>query len=162
MKEIKIKIVDFWDSFDYENHMIFIILQKHYKLVFSEEPEYLIYSVFGDEHLQYNCVKIFWTGENIVPDFNLCDYAIGFEYMEYGDRYIRVPNYFSAYYDDIRRRMEDKHHMDCRPEDRKFCSFVYSNGKADEMRDKIFYALSRYKQVDSGGRHLNNICSGGG
>jgi len=44
-------------------------------------------------------------------------------------------------------------------DNRKFCSFVYSNHKAAGERDRFFRLLSEYKKVDSGGRHLNN--SGG-
>jgi len=161
MRKIKIKLVDFWKGFEYTEHMIFQVLQKYYEIEFSEEPEYLIYSVFGNEHLNYDCVKLFWTGENIVPDFNFCDYAIGFEYLEYGDRYYRCPNYFSGYYKKIRKRMQEKHLLPIEIQNKKFCSFVYSNGQADAMRDIIFDALSQYKKVDSGGKYRNNITSNG-
>ncbi len=41
---------------------------------------------------------------------------------------------------------------------RKFCNFVYSNNvNSDPIRDRFFHELSKYKRVDSGGRHLNNI-----
>jgi hypothetical protein len=42
--------------------------------------------------------------------------------------------------------------------DRKFCNFVYSNNvNSDPIRDAFFFELSKYRKVDSGGRHLNNI-----
>jgi len=41
---------------------------------------------------------------------------------------------------------------------RKFCNFVYSNNvNSDPIRDVFFHKLCKYKKVDSGGRHLNNI-----
>ena len=51
--------------------------------------QYLFLSVFGDNYFEYKCVHIFVFGENLCPNFNLYDYAMGFEYMEYEDRYIR-------------------------------------------------------------------------
>ena len=47
-----------------------------------------------------------------------------------------------------------------RPEllNRKFCNFLVSNSRdADPIREQFFKKLSEYKQVDSGGRFLNNI-----
>ena len=38
-----------------------------------------------------NAVKIFYTQENLCPDFNFADYGIGFEELTYGDRYLQFP-----------------------------------------------------------------------
>ena len=102
-------------------------------------------------------MKIVDIGENIVPDFNEFDYAVGFDHLEFGDRYLRVPLYvFFAEYPKLAERATPP------PDDvllnRKFCSFVVTNGGyGDPMRTKFFHALSKYKRVDSGGRYLNNI-----
>ena len=38
-------------------------------------------------------LRVFYAGEAIEPDFNLFDYAIGFDdCLEYGDRFIRLPS----------------------------------------------------------------------
>lgn len=64
----------------------------------SENPDYVFYSVFSNEYLLYpNAVRVFFTGENIAPDFQMCDYAIGFERLLFGDRYIRFPFYYGMY-----------------------------------------------------------------
>jgi len=39
----------------------------------------------------------------------------------------------------------------------KFCNFLYSNYKAHSMRDRLFYKISEYQQVESLGKHLNNV-----
>lgn len=39
---------------------------------------------------------------------------------------------------------------------RKFCNFMYSNSNAHYRRDELFYVISKYKRVDSLGKHLNN------
>lgn len=48
-----------------------------------------------------NCEKILFTGENYVPDFHPYDYAMGFHYIDFGDRYLRFPLYvfYQWYYE---------------------------------------------------------------
>ncbi len=88
---IKVNFCDFWPGFA-KNNMFLTFLEKHFSVSMDSNPDYLFYSVYGNSHLKYkNCVKILFTGENLVPDFNLCDYALGFHYLEFGDRYMRFP-----------------------------------------------------------------------
>ena len=94
MEKIKIKFVDFWPGFDEKNNDFYEILSKKYNIEISDYPEFLFYSVFGDDNLDYDCIKIFYTGENFIPDFNNCDYAIGFHKIEFGQRHLRIPLYF--------------------------------------------------------------------
>ncbi|MBQ1178177.1 MAG: glycosyltransferase [Bacteroidaceae bacterium] len=155
-KHIRIKFVDFWDDFIPENNLFYQILAERYDVELSDEPEYLFYSVFGEEYLRYDCIKIFYTGENQCPDFNLCDYALGFEHLALGDRYFRLPIcYLNRYQKDF-RLMQEKH-LKPIPEKTGFCSFVYSNDRASEVREKFFNQLSDYKTISSGGRYKNNI-----
>lgn len=162
-KTKKIKFVDFWSGFkdQCENSLIMQILRKHYNVVVCDDPDYVFFSTFGESHwgVPDKCVKIFQTGENLSPDFNACDYAIGFEWMKFEDRYIRFPNYL--FYDrDMLHKMEHKHEItenyDIQVEKPHFCSFVVSNHR-NPKRKVIFDELSMYKRIDSGGRYLNNI-----
>jgi len=117
--------------------------------------------------LKYHCVRIFFTAENHVPDFNLVDYGIGFHYLDFGDRYIRYPLYFvdgfiaykgDDYASDLKKAQEK--HLNAEDEmtgKTDFCSFVYSNAPAIKCRELIFDALSKYKNVSSGGRFRNNV-----
>lgn len=91
MKKIKLKFSGMGGRFDPENNFIVNILRKNFDVQLSDNPDYLIYSVNSKDYLNYNCVRIFYTAENLVPDFNVCDYGIGFHYLEFGDRYIRFP-----------------------------------------------------------------------
>lgn len=156
MKTIKIFFTDMWHGANEENFFL-NFLKKHFNVVIDPSPDYLFYSVYGNEHLRYNnCIKIFYTGENVFPDFNFCDYAIGFHYISLEDRYLRFPLYV------IYPGFEALQHKTL-PDDsflvnRKFCNFIYSNASnADPTREHFFKALNQYKKVDSGGRYLNNI-----
>ena len=157
---LKIKFVDFWEQYNPKDHFIYQILSKKYDVELSDNPDYVFFSVHGEEHLKYNdCVKIFYTGENLCPDFNLCDYAIGFEYINYGDRYFRLPNYYNPKYKEDLEYIEKKKAFGEEILEKKegFCSFVYSNGNANPIRETIFEKLSEYKKVFSGGRFKNNV-----
>ena len=156
-KTIRVKFLSGFTS-DYKP--FYEILSPFYRIEVSDRPDYVFFSVFSEEHLAYkNCVKIFYTGECLTPDFNLCDYAIGYDYISFGDRYLRYPLwYYDLYRDDallMQKKHEDAEGILSRKTD--FCSFVVSNGDADPIRQAAFEALNAYKRVDSGGRFMNNI-----
>ncbi len=158
MKSIKLKFVD-WPYLVEENNTFIEILSKKYKIIESENPEFIFYSDFGKEHLKYDCIRIYYTPENMVPDFNICDYAIGYHDIKFEDRFIRFPLYGLFKYRSQYELALQKHNIDNAEILRKtkFCNFVYSNADADRIRTDFFEFLNRYKRVDSGGRLLNNI-----
>lgn len=167
MKEIKIWFSGMGGHFNPYDNFIINILKKHFRVELSEDPDYLIFSVNSIDYLKYDCVRIFYTAENLVPDFNICDYAIGYHYLDFGDRYIRYPLYlvegFIAYKNDNYAndlyRAIHKHERVSESVKQKndFCSFVYSNDKASKNRQILLEKLSEYKKVNSGGKYLNNI-----
>lgn len=160
-KTVKIDFLDFWDGFDKENNMLVNILRKHFDVEIAKDADYVFFSLFGESHWNVpdKAVKIEFVGENVVPDFNACDYGIGFEWMQYEDRYYRLPLYL-FYPRDVLARMEHKHELpsdwDLKREKPDFCSFVVSNPK-NPKRNEMFARLSEYKKVDSGGRCMNNV-----
>jgi len=131
----------------------------------KENPDFVIASTFGDDHLKYrNAIKILISGENISPDFNVFDYAVTSDPIEFGDRHVRIPywalrNLVNKEYETERRVVKDKSQL----LKRKFCNFLYSNSSthcAMPAREELFNVISSYKRVDSGGSFLNNL--GGG
>ena len=165
-KQIKIKFVDFWKGFDpiKDHFLLYKLLCERYDVVICDDADYVFYSYSGDYHwgVPDKCVKIFFTGENLAPDFGACDYAIGFEHLTYEDRYIRFPLWL-FYGDDLLHKMTTKHILpedwDISKEKPEFCSFVVSNPRGKE-RNEAFALLSNYKKVDSGGGYMNNIPEG--
>jgi len=153
---MKIKFVD---GFFYEEKTLSILRELFENVEVSDDPDFVFCSVgYKAERFNYECARVFITGENIVPDFNSVDYAIGFNNIEFGDRYKRIP-LFKFYTDDYQLAL-DKHinYDEGALSTKKFCNFIYSNGSnVMPERDNFFELLSRYKTVDSGGRHLNNI-----
>lgn len=157
-KKIKVNYIDFWPNFDPKDNYFQKILEEYYEVEISDEPDYVFCSCFSRKHFRYNdCVKIYFTGENIIPDFNLYDYAMGFHYIDFEDRYLRLPLY--ALYDKViplaltKHTFSDEYYL----AKKKFCNYVISNPYAAGEREKMVEALNGYLPVDSGGRYRNNV-----
>lgn len=157
MKKVRVKFADYYGK-AYEGIWAYQILRRFYDVeVVDRSPDYLIDGGLGSEYLDYpDAVKIVFIGESYCPDFNHFDYAVGFDDLSFGDRYLRVPLY--AFYKAFRRLCSRSESLP--PEallQRGFCSFVVSNADGDPMRVEFFKRLSKYKQVASGGRLFNNV-----
>jgi hypothetical protein len=166
---IRLWFEDFWADFNPKNNFFTHTLELcgiRYKLT-KLWPDVLIYSVFGERHKKFNCKKLFYTGENVKPNFAECNFAISFDPTN-DPRNLRLPVYiYHAWYQSrgldlpegiesmlalLLSRVQDATFAE--PRDR-FCSFVFGNGKP-QRRNQFFHALSTYKPVDSAGRWLNN------
>jgi hypothetical protein len=156
-KPIKLWFTDFWRPSTEENIRklrLYLLLSKRWEIILTpHQPEFLIYSCSGFEHLKYNCIRIFYTGENVRPCFDRCDYAFSFDYP-ITERNYRLPLYrLDKTHDQLFHTREPDRIVS---EKRKFCCFLSSNPKAQE-RIAFFDLLSQYKPVDSGGADKNNI-----
>lgn len=158
MKDIKVKILD-----TVGKEYIEKILGNTCCFIESDKPDFVICSPGTlEQSLQYDCVRVWITGENIRPDFNLVDYAIGFDDIEFGDRYLQLPLYVLAYHEE-RKKAQIKHENIDRDWAlrREFCGWIVSNGGwADKQREEIYYTISTYKRINCGGKYLNNLPGG--
>lgn len=155
MKAIK---MNFCDIDEGAKQLFSKAISSFAEIEISENPDFLIYGVRGYDHLKYDCVKICYQTEESEPDFNLCDYAITMNELQYYDRCFAYPIYASMN-DDTMEKCLKKHLLTDEEykSKKKFCSFIYSNGNADKFRENCFLALNNYKKVDSAGRFLNNM-----
>ena len=161
----KIAYTDFWPDFDPSTLMLTRLIHSICEIEDGFDIgncDYLLYSVLGNKHwfAPDSCVKIFYTGECVTPDFNACDYAIGFDYINFNDRYFRLPLYYL--YENVNEKAENRHiNIDDKiVKDKlsgKFCSMTISNSQRNSIYIELFKKLNEYKIVDSGGRMLNNI-----
>jgi len=151
-KKIKINFSDFWGGFNRTDNYFYNLLKEEFDVEISNNPDYLFFSLFGNQHQQLNCKKIFYTGENIAPPLDYCDYSFSFDYLD-NPRNYRLPHYllYPGYYD-----LDKPKEINKSLAKRKFCNFVVSNGNCVE-RNSFFSKLSKYKKVDSGGAFMNNI-----
>lgn len=168
---MKISFIDFWPGFDSKNNFLYFLLREIYENIEITSPSYsdiIFYSCFGNNHLKYKQKKIFYTGENIRPNYNECDYSLSFDINEYGGKNIRLPlwYFYISWFNGINysnpkftlpiNEIEDNFFI--RKEKIKFCSTVYSN--ESKYRKEFFDILSLYKKIDGYGRPFNNWTSG--
>lgn len=122
----------------------------------SNNPDYLVYNVFGKDHLKLKykkAIKIAFYTENIIPDLNEADYAIGHQHINYLDRYFKYPMFLTKLFqniENIRKSVLNK------PIRKKFCAAIISNPNGF-FRNKFIKELSKYKTIDMGGKYNNNI-----
>lgn len=153
-------------------------LKDRYNFIYTDDhPDYLFISehlyMFEESAVQLQKlykdakVRIFFAGEAVTPDFNLVDYAVGYdEDLKMGNRFCQLPppdvvpggDFVKDEKNSIQTIEQAQEELNRK---KGFCNFLYSNGNAHPMRDKIFYAVSSYKRVDSLGKHLNNVNSAG-
>ena len=161
MKNIKINFVGFWGSFKKDDNLFTKILSKKFKVEISENPDFIICSNRGSafEYMKYDCTRIIFMGENMSPDFTVFDYCIGFDNINFGDRYFRLP--FAFYFDNAKPWIPEiltyeKAKEICEKK-KYFCNFIYGHQSSHGMREKLFETLNEYKRVESPGSFLNNI-----
>uniref|UniRef100_UPI001E2899DF glycosyltransferase family 10 domain-containing protein n=1 Tax=Helicobacter pylori TaxID=210 RepID=UPI001E2899DF len=133
-----------------------------------------------------NTKRVFYTGENEAPNFNLFDYAIGFDELDFNDRYLRMPLYYAYLHykaeivndttspyklktDSLYTLKKPSHkfkenhphlcaliHNESDPLKRGFASFVASNPNAP-IRNAFYDALNAIEPVAGGGSVKNTL-----
>ncbi|MEJ8566899.1 glycosyltransferase family 10 domain-containing protein [Elongatibacter sediminis] len=131
-------------------------LRRFFDLRFHDRPDFLFYGDAGNgEHLSYppSVIRIFTTGENILPNWQEADYALTHERV-YSHRHWRLP--LHRHWFDTTCTEPERDFSIISKRVSRFCNFIYSNDKAQE-RIEFFKLLSRYRPVDSGGAVCNNM-----
>jgi hypothetical protein len=154
METIKVKFDELYSGFNTSDNFFTRQLSARYKVEISDDPDFYFFthSVYGSKnYLKYKCHRIFWSGENIRADWNICDYVLDSDFYENNPRQKRWPLW--AYWP-LERINKEKRFRTLENK-KKFCCMVVSNPNCKERND-FFHELSKYKKVDSGGRFLNN------
>ncbi|WRB44171.1 fucosyltransferase [Helicobacter pylori] len=191
---LKIAVANWWGGAEeFKKSVLYFILSQRYTITLHQNPNKPSDLVFGSpigsarKILSYqNTKRVFYTGENEVPNFNLFDYAIGFDELDFRDRYLRMP----LYYDRLHHKAESvndttapykikdnslyalkkpSHHFkenhpnlcavvnnESDPLKRGFASFVASNPNAPK-RNAFYEALNSIEPVTGGGSVKNTL-----
>ncbi|MDU9768669.1 fucosyltransferase, partial [Helicobacter pylori] len=171
----------------------YFILSQRYTITLHQNPNEPSDLVFGSpigsarKILSYqNTKRVFYTGENEVPNFNLFDYAIGFDELDFRDRYLRMPLYYASLHykaqsvndttapykikdNSLYTLKKPSHHFkenhpnlcavvnnESDPLKRGFASFVASNPNAPK-RNAFYEALNAIEPVTGGGSVKNTL-----
>ncbi|WRE21615.1 fucosyltransferase [Helicobacter pylori] len=193
---LKIAVANWWgdeEIKEFKESVLYFILSQRYTIALHQNPNEFSDLVFSNplgssrKILSYqNAKRVFYTGENEVPNFNLFDYAIGFDELDFNDRYLRMP----LYYDHLHYEAElvndttspyklqpdslyalkkpshcfEKNHPnlcalinnEIDPLKRGFASFVASNANAPK-RNAFYDALNSIEPVTGGGSVRNTL-----
>ena len=158
MRKIRI---DFCDSphsnSSKRENFLFKLLSERFDVDLCDQPDFLIYGTQGFVHRLHSGVRIFFSGESDIPNFDECDYSIASAKVD-DPRHLELPHYV-IYGDpqEIIKKQDDPAKILAGK--KKFCSFVIGayNRRKNGNRVDFFHRLSKYKTVDSGGRLFNNI-----
>lgn len=155
---VRIRFIGFWDGFDPRDNFFTRLLAPRWRLDFDSPPDFILYTTVGSrrkEFLEYDCTRIFFTGENVGPDWLNCDWAFTFR-QDSRPRHLRLPLW--VLYADARSLVKppfiDVERIAAGKT--RFCAFVVSNPLC-RTRNEFFHKLSRYRPVDSGGKLFNNV-----
>lgn len=160
MKTINIDFIDFWEGFKKKDNFFYGLLSEKYNVVISNTPELIIYSCFGEEYLKYSCKRIFYTGENIRPDFTACDFAFTFDYTNH-KRHFRLPLYYlymeqHKMSEKFSQKVSENELKNIWQKKDKFCCMVVSSPKS-KFRLDFYKKLNKLRRIDSGGKIYNNV-----
>ncbi|GAA8911384.1 glycosyltransferase family 10 [Helicobacter pylori] len=193
---LKIAVANWWGNEEikeFKKSVLYFILSQHYTITLHQNPNESSDLVFGNplgsarKILSYqNTKRVFYTGENESPNFNLFDYAIGFDELDFRDRYLRMPLYYAYLHYEAElvndttspyklqpdslyackkpsHKFKENHPHLCAlinnesdPLKRGFASFVASNPNAPE-RNAFYEALNSIEPVAGGGVVKNTL-----
>ncbi len=191
---LKIAVANWWGGAEeFKKSTLYFILSQHYTITLHQNPNEPSDLVFGSpigsarKILSYkNTKRVFYTGENEVPNFNLFDYAIGFDELDFNDRYLRMPLYYGHLHYEAElvndttspyklqpdslytlkkpsHKFKENHPNLCAvvnnesdPLKRGFASFVASNANAPK-RNAFYDALNSIEPVTGGGSVRNTL-----
>ena len=162
MKTIKVRFAGFWGGFEPEKLGFFQILQKQYHVVITDDADYLLCSIF-DQHpyVMYPQIRIMFSGENYIPDFNLVDYAVSVYPVEFMDRHFSFPGLVDRLDHFYELQNKNRDYPDAILEQKPlFANMIASHNSDNGVRGELFTLLSKYKRIESPGRFMYNMPNG--
>ena len=138
-------------------------LKNEYQFEYCHDPDFLFVGDQNDnfDYLSKDCVLIFYTNENVHPNFELFDYCIGYnDELSFGDRYCFYLPIFISIKDflpeDLRfRQLSRKEAKEILDSKDLFCDFTYNHDNEKLTRRHYLDLLNTYKSVSIGGRLYN-------
>jgi len=165
---MNVSFLDFWYGFQPENNFFIHLLRlikESVNITSPENADIIFYSCFGDSHKNFNTKKIFFTGENLRPNFNDCDLSLSFDFDDYNNKNIRLPLWY-LYIDWFNVKSYNNpewlipveylsgDNEFTKKNKNQFCSTVFSSPY--DNRFNMVNLLNNYKQVDCYGKIHNN------
>lgn len=164
MKTLKLGFADTYINAEY---FFTEVLGRRYNVVLDKnDPDYLIFGDpnFGESHYGYTrAKKIFFTGENVRPNYFTYNHAITFDH-ENSPKHYRLPLYVPEmwaierdsnipYYHLINKKFDAEAEYNNKS---RFCTYIQSNPRC-QYRNEFAQFMLANGALSSGGPHMNNI-----
>jgi hypothetical protein len=181
MKTIKLSFTNFWGGFNPTKNFFYLSIKQFAQVEITnpQDADVIIFSCYDSPNpyqrnqvytnpTQYpGKIKIFYTGENLRPDYSNLDYALSFDFGD-NNKNIRLPlwmlyidwfnmvDYEAPKFTVSLNEIENNKFYNTLKT--KFCSIVYNHHSP--YRDDIVLELSKYKPVDVYGSKYGNVGHG--
>jgi alpha(1,3/1,4) fucosyltransferase len=173
MSALRVACADFWPGFEPPELLVrFPELAEVAGVELVPEParaDLVVFSTFVDGRkvarprdpraaFGARGTRLFYTAENVRPDFATCDFALSFCRELVDARHLRVPNFVGTQrvhgYADGALLHPHADPAAARRAKTRFCAYV--QGNRVRQREEFVQQLARYKRVDCAGPSLNN------
>jgi hypothetical protein len=160
MDPLRVAISDAWAIPDPERLPWMKALRRRFdvRLVGMDDgADVLFHADFGHDHWRFKGLKVYFSGENMLPDPWQHDFALTSLHRPGDGRHFRIPEFLYAIPGpEALLRPDGYDAVGELASKTGFCSFVVSNPRGSE-RNRLFRMLHRRRGVASGGRHFNNV-----
>ncbi len=152
---ISLQFQGFWPGFDEKSFWMTRLLEESFTVARKEPADLIIFSDGVQSIPSTSTIKIYYTFENLVPNFQHCDWAFTFLYTDcFPDpRNMRHFGPIQSKEASDSLLLKNKTHR-YNFEREKFCNFIFSH--ETPFRNWFFSQLSKYKKIDAPGRAMNN------
>ena len=153
---LRVAFTDFWPGFDPNTDWLVGVLRTRFDLSVTDRPgeaDLVISSCFGDEHLRFDCTRVFVCWENQAWPRSRFDWCFSGDYIS-DPRHHRLPLWVV--------------HLDLHPEripadpqrvlaEKSVFAATVVSSPVGAVRNRLHESLDTYKPVASGGRFRNNV-----
>lgn len=155
----------FADTYDNAKAFFAEVLSRKYKVILDDkDPDYLIFgdSNFGETHFYYKrAKKIFFTGENVRPNYFTYEHAITFDH-ENSPRHYRLPLYVLEMWACQKDNGFQYYHLRNKEIDveaefakrTRFMAYIQSNPRCEPRNVFVDFMIKNHS-LDSAGPHMN-------
>jgi hypothetical protein len=152
---IRVDFADFWPGFDKRDNWFVHTLGARFDVTVADDPDLLIYSCYGSDHLRARCTRVLVSWENRGWGFSECDWAFTSD-LSGARRHYRLPLWVAHLeLPFVQRTIDPRAALQGKT---GFASIVVSNSEGT-TRNRIQQALAEHRPVASGGRFGNNVGS---
>lgn len=166
MKTVKLNYLGTGEDFDPKQNLIYdVLIRNGFDVDICDDPDFMICDFSAENPYSYcGCpqIRIMYSGENYIPDFNLVDYAISPYPVTFLDRSFYLPAcvWPRDHWMELSHKIRGDGTIEFVKNKQYFANFIASHESENNIWGDFFKKLCEYKRVESPGSYLNNMPGG--